>query len=183
MNTRLDWFDDFVKLAEQKAKERNFPGEPSVLYPILDKLINKLYGECHNGGKVGEDGCPTCRAHKTEKAESERDSALATLKKLAGEKAKLVEELSKSNTLNEVFKGKLGEAEEANLVLAKTVEDLGQSLQTHLDQLSSTIGEKEYAQNLASRLRAAVNEKNEELSATKARLEKLNAVVERLKEV
>lgn len=72
---RLKWFDEAVLAVEAARSQPKFPGEQSPVYAILDKLVNKLYSECHDGEDIGTGGCPVCRAWRTERAEQAEKAA------------------------------------------------------------------------------------------------------------
>jgi len=56
-------------MVEQEAIKPTFPGDGSTTLPTLERLADKLLGECHNGNEFGSDECPACRAYRTEEAE------------------------------------------------------------------------------------------------------------------
>jgi len=63
------WFLNVARLVESEAMKPSFPGDGSTVIPTLERLADKLLGECHNGNDFGSDECPACRAYRTEEAE------------------------------------------------------------------------------------------------------------------
>ena len=101
---KVDWLDEVVKVL--RSTPPAFPGEVDPAFAVLDKVVNKLYSECWNGGKLGGDGCAVCRAHKTEAAE----------KALAVAQSSFEEACKRAETAQAAAK----DAAEANAVLAQT---------------------------------------------------------------
>lgn len=89
--TKFDWFDEATEAITAVAKQPAFPGDEPPVKGYLEKFLNRAFSECHNGGELGKDECPVCRALRTEKAE-----------RLTDEYAKVVE-----SQLEEI--GELGE--------------------------------------------------------------------------
>jgi hypothetical protein len=74
--SKLTWLAEAAEAFEQAAKQPRFPGDPSPLAPLLDKLVAKLYSECWEGGQAPKCGkCPVCRAFLTEKATEDEAAA------------------------------------------------------------------------------------------------------------
>lgn len=85
---KVDWLNEVVKTLRDSRVP--FPGDPDPALEVLERVVNKLYGECFNDLPVGTDGCPVCRAHQTERAqlaqkvaEDERDAEQAEAAKQA----------------------------------------------------------------------------------------------------
>lgn len=43
---KVDWLDDAAEALIAAKGLPRFPGEPSPVRELLDKLVNKLWGEC-----------------------------------------------------------------------------------------------------------------------------------------
>lgn len=83
MSAKLAWFDEAVTAVEAARSQPKFPGEQSPIYVILEKLVNKLWGECHDGDAVGTGRCAVCRAFRTEVAEAAAEAAKAAAQNAA----------------------------------------------------------------------------------------------------
>ena len=67
---RTEWYEQVAGVAADVANKPVLPGEPHPLIKVLEWFADKLLGSCHNGGAIGKDECPACRAYRTEKVES-----------------------------------------------------------------------------------------------------------------
>lgn len=171
-NTRFDWLGDVAAAVEAAVKQPKFPGDGSFALPLLEKLVNKLFGECHNGGEVGRDGCPACRAHRTESAEAQRarveaayDDALHKLRHVEEtlvatqalasdltEKVRVGEDATKFALQNE--KKFLAQFDVQNAQLVAAATERGELLK-HLEEQKEALQQvQQYTEHLEQRIKA-----------------------------
>lgn len=82
---KQEWFDEVVAVVRAKGTEPVFPGDADPVYAVLDRLNQKLTGECHNGGELGGDGCVPCRAYRADAAERDREATRKEAEQAHGE--------------------------------------------------------------------------------------------------
>src|SRR3989304_6022945 len=68
-------FVEAAEAMEVAAKLPRFPGDPSPVFPYLEKLFQRVWGECNveGGGFRPACECPPCRAFRTEGVEKGKD--------------------------------------------------------------------------------------------------------------
>lgn len=114
--SKQDWLADVVKVL--RATPPAFPGDPDPAFAVLEKAINYAYSTCFNGGEVGKDGCPVCRAYRTEVAEASAAVAVALAEDARDSAAKANE----AHDLAEAEKEALAEALEEAVDARKEAE-------------------------------------------------------------
>lgn len=178
-----DWRDQAVKAFRAAASSPGFPGDPDPLEGLFDKLVAKLYGECHNGGRLGLDGCPPCRAFQVEEL----------VKQLKAEKDKsyeLSEALYESEKRVAVLAGVEQESEKKLNEVVGSFTALERQYTAKVDQvkglhemLSAATEHGNALSNEIYRLRSAVNGMNEELAAFRLHKESYKKLVTMLGEL
>ena len=178
-----DWKDQAVKAFRAAASSPGFPGDPDPLEGLFDKLVAKLYGECHNGGVLGFDGCPPCRAFQVEELikqlKAEKDKSYELSERLY-ESEKSVSVLA---SVEKESAKKLSEAVGSLAGLERQYAEKVEQVRGLHDQLHEAV---EHRDNLATevyRLRSAVNEMNEELAAFRLQKEAYKKLVAKLGEL
>jgi len=180
--TKFDWFDEAVEAITAAAKQPSFPGDEPPVRGYVEKLVNRVFAECHNGGEVGKDECPVCRAMRTEKAERLRD-----------EYAKVVQ--GQSFDLNEMgvkvqgLEAKLSEAAQKIVALGMSVESLkalcddwaGRFNQAHAAELSLKDMVRSQAETLSQLQRVNVDQ-GEAVRVFEQRLKKMKDLVKEVLE-
>jgi FtsZ-binding cell division protein ZapB len=166
---RPDWIKDAVVAIEAAGKVPTFPGDTPAAEVAIEKLITKLFSECHNGGPLEGDGCPVCRAFKTERAEKRAEVAekkASESEKKAADLFPVVESLTKQVEVQEKLAQKL--AKDANDTLCELVDarELASDAQFAIDELK--LDYKSAAEE-KDRLRRTVNDLSVEHEALKSR--------------
>lgn len=178
-----DWLDDACRAIQNVANTPTFPGEVPLSRRFVDKLITRLYGECHNDGKVGEDDCPTCRAWKTEQvtAKLERSEALV------GQHEQALKETREALAAVKVRAGELEDDLDASRVDIDTLVQENHNVKERAKSLAAQLEESAGAYKRATeerdRLRTVVNQTGEQLGAAQARLAAYEAALKGLREI
>jgi hypothetical protein len=75
VSAKVKWFSEAVLAFEAAGKQPRFPGDPSPVEPLLEKLVNKLLGQCWESDKPAPDcgECAACRAHLTPQVQADND--------------------------------------------------------------------------------------------------------------
>lgn len=181
--TRPEWIDEAVAAIHKSALVPTFPGDVSITKQFIDKLVTRLFSECHYGGEIGKDDCPVCRSVKTEDAQR-------VLASLHTKYQAVQEELATLRTSHAALK-------DANdFAAAETLRRNAQfaELEAALDRAQSQAARArqeceavtatlQTTQRDYTTVRAAVQEYSQELNDTKTRLASLRAAIKQLEHI
>lgn len=176
------WVDAVSKVVRAAASKAVFPGDADPLVDTLHKLVQKLYSVCHNDGPLGADGCPVCRAFRTEIAEKAREAAEKALADAIKQHVDVGGQLTKALALKTELEAKakaLAALAEASAKEAKNALDLfkGAAQQAAEENKERSELAKHYAEAKAL-LKVASEDRDTFLSKLKAAKDAAKRIVE-----
>jgi hypothetical protein len=180
MVERLKWFDEAVLAVEAARSQPKFPGEQSPVYVILEKLVNKLWGECHDGDVLGAGGCPVCRAFRTEHAEAFAAKSAQAYKDLAVREADTRRVLESVTADRDSQAQALATTKDALAVSVQAFEDVQKELADMTRDFLEASKERGEAQAHVSR---ADRERDEALASAAEAQERYSSLSKALKEL
>lgn len=181
--TRFDWLEDAAIALEAAVKQPKFPGDGSFALPLLEKLVDKLFGECHNGGEVGLDECAACRAWRTERVEGELSKQRAVSEEFATKLAVSEENGYLLRTQLEEMTGICKKQEDEAKFSAQALKKAREEAETAKTESAALNAERQSVQNLLDRVNQAHNEALSDNAALTERVEKFVAVIDTLKDI
>lgn len=180
--TKLDWFEQAAKVLGEVGARTPFPGQDPEVYKVMEQLLGKFIGECHNGEEVGTDGCPACRAWRTEKAEG-------VVKGLKEANATLQSAVYDAKAAATLAQSAFDKAREDVVELAEEVgglqadlKDCEADLEEALAQRDSALSERASAQRQAEAAKAELDNLRGEYDRLQERLRAYDDLANKVKE-
>ena len=178
--TKLDWFDEAAEALVAAAKLPHFPGDESPAKEYLEKFLNRAFSECHNGGEVGFDECPVCRAFRTEKVEGAleivKDELTQTLEEYGQVKQQFEnfqQEAYAVQDMLDVSEAKAAENEERLATTVNALTKANASVAALTDTIKAKVTELTSLQRINIDLTEKVRELDEKLKRVKEAAEKV----------
>lgn len=180
---RANWYLEAVKAIRQEATKAPFPGDADPIEAVLDRYTSKLFSECANEGVLGADGCPTCRAYRTERAEATSVAAVATAESVGRANDKLQGSLNLAEA-EKVALGNALDAYEAEIDALKLhVDESDKSASEAQSDAQEALAERGVAQRNFDALSAAHLELLADFELASAKQARIILAVDALKEV
>jgi hypothetical protein len=180
---KLEWFNTVAKVLRAQADGAVFPGDPDPVMTTLERLADKLLGECMNGEPYGTDGCVACRAFRTESAEAQAAKDAKARKDAEGVIEILKADLEASQHAFQVTDEARKLVNGANEELEDAVKHAQVTVKDALTARDEALAERASAQRQAEDAKAQVESFQKRFEALNSKFERARQIVQQFPEV